>query len=219
MKLRGTEGVNCMKAKRDYQDWVHSDQMVLIKLGKKAALPSNCQRQLKEGSSGSSPLRSDGSRNGQAGRLGCMTRKPAKISKISRGTTRLESTQDRWFHGSQAARLDRMSGGQRHSYESCKNDLGSQGTYKKKAEWQPGKKSQLTLSQGMLKRWDVEDDADDEVRTTMQAEIRVTATVSTEESFVWVSVYSSPLISASEVCGHFGSHLTSVMWGRGVDLK
>jgi hypothetical protein len=114
----------------------------------KAAQPSGGQRQLKEGPSGSSPLRSAGSRNGQAGRLGCVTRKHSKLSKISRGTTRLKSTQDRWFHGSQAARLDRMGGGQRHSNESHKNDLGSQGTYKKQAEWQPGKKSQLTLTQG-----------------------------------------------------------------------
>jgi hypothetical protein len=30
MKLRGTRGKNCKKAKGDYQDQVHSDQIVLV---------------------------------------------------------------------------------------------------------------------------------------------------------------------------------------------
>jgi hypothetical protein len=37
----------------------------------------------------------------------------------------------------------------------------------------------------MLKGWGVENDADDEVRTTVQSQIHVTAQLSTEEPFVW----------------------------------
>jgi hypothetical protein len=65
------------------------------------------------------------------------------------------------------------------------NDFRQQGDLLKRAEWQLNKKSQFTLSQGMLKMWDVEDDPDDEVRTTVQSQIHVTATQSAEEPFVW----------------------------------
>jgi hypothetical protein len=60
--------------------------------------------------------------------------------------------------------------------------LGSRETYLKQA-WRQPKKSQLTLSQGMLKKGDVVDDADDEVRTSA-SQNRVTATLSTEEFFL-----------------------------------
>jgi hypothetical protein len=66
-------------------------------------------------------------------------------------------------------------------------------------EWPPNKQSQLTLSQRMLKRWDVRDNADDEVRTTMSLQICVTATLITGEPLSELSIYSSCLISASEV--------------------
>jgi hypothetical protein len=52
------------------------------------------------------------------------------------------------------------------------------------AERQPNKKSQFALSQGMMKRCDVEDDAHDEMRTTVKSQVRVIATLSTEEPFI-----------------------------------
>ncbi len=48
----------------------------------------------------------------------------------------------------------------------------------------------------MLKGWDVEDDADDEVGTTVQSQIRVTATLNTEGPLVWAQYLQfSPHIS------------------------
>ncbi len=46
------------------------------------------------------------------------------------------------------------------------------------------KKSQLSLSQGMLKRGDDDDVVDDEVRTTVPSQNHATATLSTEQSFL-----------------------------------
>jgi hypothetical protein len=59
-------------------------------------------------------------------------------------------------------RLSSRNGGQRCSRESQKTALGSQETYLKQAWRQPKKESTYsTLSQGMLKKGDVVDDADD----------------------------------------------------------
>jgi hypothetical protein len=59
---------------------------------------------------GLSWLRSDGSRDGKAGRLDCMsggqkTLKLCKLHKSQSGYTRLKSTQVRWSHGSQTGKL------------------------------------------------------------------------------------------------------------------
>jgi hypothetical protein len=87
-------------------------------------------KELNGGPSGSSPLRSDGYCDGQAGRLDRVScgQRHSKLSKISRGTTRLKSTRSDGSHGSQAWKLDYMSGGQRLSKESQKMTLSSQGT-------------------------------------------------------------------------------------------
>jgi hypothetical protein len=72
-------------------------------------------------------------------------------------------------------------------------------TYKNQA-WRQPKKSQLALSQGMLKKGDVVGDADDEVRTNVSQNC-ITATLSTEEFFLRTQFYSSLLISAERCEG------------------
>ncbi len=161
------------------------------------------------GPSGSSPLRSDGYCDGQAQRLDRVSggQRHSKLSKISRGTTRLKSTRSDGSHGSQAGKLDCMSSGQILSDESQKNDFKQPSDPLKWTEWHPNKKTALTLSQGTLKGWDVENEADDEVRTTVLSQIRVTATLITDEPFVWPSINSSPLVSASEPRGGGGQEI------------
>ncbi len=59
-------------------------------------------------------------------------------------------------------------------------------------------------TQQMLKRWDVEDDADDEVRTTVPSQIHAKSALSAGEPFfLWAQyLYSSfPFMSACEVWG------------------
>ncbi len=58
------------------------------------------------------------------------------------------------------------------------------------------KKSQLTFSQGMLKRGD-----DDEVSSSVPTQNCVTATLSTEELSSGLSIYSSPLVSVERYGG------------------
>ncbi len=53
----------------DYQDPVHSDPMVLKIVRREAGPCERWQKATQRGPSGSSPLRSGGSRDGQAGRL------------------------------------------------------------------------------------------------------------------------------------------------------
>ncbi len=71
--------------------------------------------------------------------------------------------------GSQGGRLDRINGGKRRSRESQKTTLGSQRTYLKTGIVIAKKKSQLTLSQGILKKGVVINDVDDddEVKTNV----------------------------------------------------
>jgi hypothetical protein len=71
-----------------------------------------------------------------------------KTKLSSRGTTRNESIQIRWFSWSLGGRLDWLSDGQRHSNESWKITLGSQRAYFKTGRMTAYKKTQLTLSQG-----------------------------------------------------------------------
>jgi hypothetical protein len=52
------------------------------------------------------------------------------------------------------------------------------------------KKSQMTLSQGILKRCHDDDDVDEEVRTTVPSQNSATATLSAQE----LSIYSSHII-------------------------
>jgi hypothetical protein len=59
----------CMRTKGDYQNQVHSDPMVLKIVRQEAGLCERWQKATQGGPSGSSPLRSGGSRDGQAGRL------------------------------------------------------------------------------------------------------------------------------------------------------
>ncbi len=83
---------------------------------------------------------------------------------VAKGNSRGLSASIHSDHGShdrQAGRLDLVSGGRRCSNESWKNKFRQPRDLLKWAEWQSSKKSQLTLSQGMLKRWDVDDDAGD----------------------------------------------------------
>jgi hypothetical protein len=79
--------------------------------------------------------------------------------------------------GWQEGRLDHVNSGQKRSRESQKTTLGSQGTYLNRQS-DSLKKSQLTLSQGMLKRWDDYDDVDDEVWTTVLSQNHAIATLS-----------------------------------------
>ncbi len=87
----------------------------------------------------------------------------SKLSLISRGH-HLDSTQIRWFSwwpGREAG--DQWPKTLKGKLMSSFRQPGDQ---LKWAGWQPERKAQLTLSQGMLKRWDVADE-DDEVRTTI----------------------------------------------------
>ncbi len=63
----GTRGEICMKAKGDYQVWVHSDQMVIVRQGGWTV------RAVAKGNSGGLPgcssLRSEGSHGSEVGRL------------------------------------------------------------------------------------------------------------------------------------------------------
>jgi hypothetical protein len=73
MNLGGTQGEFYMQAKWDYLNRVHSDQMVL-KIVRQMGLCQPCEQWPKATQgrpSGYSPLRSDGSCDGQAGRLDC----------------------------------------------------------------------------------------------------------------------------------------------------
>jgi hypothetical protein len=81
--------------------------------------------------SGSSTLRFDGSCDGQAwGWTGYPEAAQGLYSlKLKqRVTNRLKSTQIRWFSWLSDGRLDQLPGGQRHSNESWKTTLESQGT-------------------------------------------------------------------------------------------
>jgi hypothetical protein len=62
MKLRETSREIYMKAKGDYQDRVHSDQMVIV-IVRREAEPAGAESNSR-GASGLSPLRSDGSPDG-----------------------------------------------------------------------------------------------------------------------------------------------------------
>jgi hypothetical protein len=62
--------------------------------------------------------------------------------------------------------------------------LGGQGTYLKNRHSGSLKKSQLTLSQGVLKKEDVIDDADDDAVRTSVSKNCATATLNTEEFFL-----------------------------------
>jgi hypothetical protein len=75
---------------------------------------------------GLSPLRLDGSRDSQAGRLDRVSGGQRQLKAELQGLSPLRSIGS---HGSQAGRLYCMSGGQRISNESWKTALGSQGTY------------------------------------------------------------------------------------------
>jgi hypothetical protein len=61
-----------MQAKRDYLDRVHSDQMILG-IVQRERLDQRWPKATPGGPSGSSPLRSDGSCDGQVGRLDCLS--------------------------------------------------------------------------------------------------------------------------------------------------
>jgi hypothetical protein len=65
------------------------------------------------------------------------------------------------------------------------------------------KKSQLTLSQGMLKREDDGDEVDDEVRTTVPSQKGATATLRAAESFLRTQ-YSK-----------LSPHISREVWGVG----
>jgi hypothetical protein len=86
------------------------------------------------GQSSSSPLRSGGSRDGQAGRLdrheavAKVTQNKAKSHDGLPGSSQLRSDGSR---DSQQGRLDCINGSQRCSRESRKMTLGNQGTYLK----------------------------------------------------------------------------------------
>jgi hypothetical protein len=62
-----------MKAKVDYLNQVHSDQLVLEIIRQEAEPREQWPKTTQGESSGSSPLRSDGSSDGQAGRLDRVT--------------------------------------------------------------------------------------------------------------------------------------------------
>jgi hypothetical protein len=51
------------------------------------------------------------------------------------------------------------------------------------------KESTNSFSEDVEEGYNVEDDADDEVRTTVQSQIHVTAAISTEEPFVWTQYF------------------------------
>jgi hypothetical protein len=74
-----------MKAKGDYQDQVHSGQMVLVLVRPGGGQHEWWPKATQGGPSGLSPLRSDGSRDGKAGRLDCMSggQKTLKLSYIN----------------------------------------------------------------------------------------------------------------------------------------
>jgi hypothetical protein len=82
-------------------------------------------------------------------------------------------------------RLYSLNGGLRCSTESWKTTLGSQGTLLKNRYSDSLKKSQLTLSQGMMKKEDVavHADNDEEVRTSASQNPAM-VTLSTEEFFL-----------------------------------
>jgi hypothetical protein len=62
-----------MKATWDYQDQVHSDQMVLMIVREGGWTTWAIAKSNSKGLSGSSPLKSDSSHDGQAGRLDCVS--------------------------------------------------------------------------------------------------------------------------------------------------
>ncbi len=68
--------------------------------------------------------------------------------------------------------------------ESCKLTLGSPGIYFKKSQNVSLKRSQLTLSQGILTMGDDDEKINDEVRTTGPALNYAKATRNTEEPFL-----------------------------------
>ncbi len=99
---------------------------------------------------------------------------------------RLESTQIRWVSGWLVGRLDSINGGQRHSNGKVENNSRKPRELLKNLHRDSLKKSEVTLSQGMLKKGEVNFDADaddDEVRTSA-LQNPVTATLCTEEFFL-----------------------------------
>ncbi len=78
-----------------------------------------------------SPLRSDVSHDGQAGRLYSLSmgQRTFKVAKSQGGLPGLSPLRSDGSDGSQVGRLDSMSGGQICSNESRKTTLGGQGTY------------------------------------------------------------------------------------------
>jgi hypothetical protein len=121
-----------MKAKGDYLNQVHSDQMVLgvVRQWRLDHVGSG-QKQLKGGYQ--SRVQSDQIVLMMARQGGWTATAVAKDTHSSvKSQWGLGGSSSARSHGSQAGRLDHMNSGQRHSYESQKMTLGSQGTYKKR---------------------------------------------------------------------------------------
>jgi hypothetical protein len=103
------------------------------------------------GQSESSPLRWDDTRDNQTGRLSCM----------SSGHKQLKGEHQAWVHSDQMVLVMARQGGwtgwpngQRLSRESWISSIRQLRGLRKQAEWQPKRKTHLTVPQGMLKRWD-----------------------------------------------------------------
>jgi hypothetical protein len=97
--------------------------------------------------------------------------------------------QIRWFSRWPCGRLDHFNGGQRHSRVELENNSREPRDLTKNRHSDSLKKSQLTLSQGMMRKGDVivvaddDDDDDNEVRTSASQNY-ATAPVCTEELFL-----------------------------------